>query len=203
MEALRSFGRGVFEAVWIVALFVGGGLGFAEWLDGGAQYLPVVEEIEAAPDVWLVDGYNAIAVGLMAGRPRERWWGTRFRSELLDRVAEFEEREAEVWVVFDGPQADAQQAAQPARSEAKPSKDRTGVPEGERTSDGSSTEPGRRIRSVFAPSADDWLLARIRESDPQRTTLVTADRQLADRARHRGVAVVAPAEFLARCRALG
>ena len=60
-----------------------------------------------------------------------------------------------------------------------------------------------RVRSVFAPSADEWLIARIRERDPAQVALVTADRQLAARARQRGVEVVAPAAFLARCRALG
>ena len=58
-----------------------------------------------------------------------------------------------------------------------------------------------RVRSVFAPSADEWLLARIRERDPAQVALVTADRRLAARARDRGVEVVAPAAFLARCRA--
>jgi hypothetical protein len=60
-----------------------------------------------------------------------------------------------------------------------------------------------RVRSVFAPSADEWLLARIRERDPAEVALVTADRRLAERARKRGVEVIAPAAFLARCRTLG
>jgi predicted RNA-binding protein with PIN domain len=57
-----------------------------------------------------------------------------------------------------------------------------------------------RLHEVFAPSADDWLLRRIRdEADPARVALVTADRRLADRAKHRGAAVVSPSEFLDRC----
>lgn len=174
MEARRSFLRGVFEAVCVVALFVGGGLGFAEWLgaaESGGRYLPAVEELAPAPQVWLVDGYNVLAVGLLAGRAREDWWSSRFRDELLGRVAEFEERDAEIWVAFDG---------------ASPS----------------GREDRGRVRSVFAPSADEWLLGRIRERGAERIALVTADRRLAARARHHGVAVVAPAEFLARCRAL-
>jgi len=55
---------------------------------------------------------------------------------------------------------------------------------------------------VFAPSADEWLLRMIREAeDPDRIAVVTADRRLAARARHRGAQVVAPAAFVARCRA--
>jgi hypothetical protein len=72
--------------------------------------------------------------------------------------------------------------------------------------DGSSppdVDHAGRVRPVFAPSADEWLLERIGERDPGELALVTADRRLAARARARGVKVVAPAAFLARCRALG
>jgi hypothetical protein len=184
MAAGLSFGRGVVEAVSVVAAFVGGGLGYADWLDGSAMssagepalYAPALypgemENREPPSQVWLVDGYNAIAVGLLARREREDWWTSRYRNELLGRVEAFEEPSAEIWVVFDG--------ARPAEA-----------------------APSGRVHSVFAPSADDWLLTRIRERDPSTTTLVTADRQLADRARDRGVVVVTPAEFLARCRAV-
>lgn len=62
-------------------------------------------------------------------------------------------------------------------------------------------EPGPPpLQVVFAPSADDWLLARIREAaDPARLRVVTADRRLAARARARGARVVAPADFLGLC----
>jgi predicted RNA-binding protein with PIN domain len=53
---------------------------------------------------------------------------------------------------------------------------------------------------VFAPSADDWLLERVRAApEPGRVVVVTGDRQLADRVRHRGARVVSPRQFLARC----
>ena len=180
METIRSFLRGVFEAAGIVALFVAGGLSYAAVLGGGALpagapalYLPPPMEPSASePRVWLVDGYNVLNVGLLAGRVREGWWTGSFRDELLGRAEAFEEDAAEIWVVFDG--------ARP------PGAERAG-----------------RVRSVFAPSADEWLLARIRERDPAQVALVTADRRLAARARSRGALVVAPAAFLARCRALG
>lgn len=180
METIRSFLRGVFEAAGVVALFVAGGLSLAAVFGGGALpaaapalYLPPAMEPQppaSEPRVWLVDGYNVLNVGLLAGRAREGWWTGPFRDELIGRVEAFEEEAAEIWVVFDG--------ANPPNSE------RAG-----------------RVRSVFAPSADEWLLARIRERDPAQLALVTADRRLAARARHRGVEVVAPAAFLARCRA--
>jgi len=194
MEANRSFVRGLFEAVCVVALFIGGGLGWAAVLGGGAlpagseapaRYFPDVEEPPPSPRVWLVDGYNVLSVGLLAGRAREGWWSSRFRDELLGRVEAFEEHEAEIWVVFDAARPpDTEQAAEGRAPRGKPS------------------ERGR-VRSVFAPSADEWLLAQIRDRGAEGITLVTADRRLADRARHRGAEVVAPAEFLARCRALG
>ena len=179
METIRSFVRGVFEAAGVVALFVAGGLSLAAALGGGAlpaaapaPYLfPAMQpgSPAASPRVWLVDGYNVLNVGLLAGRSREGWWTGPFRAELMERVEAFEERDAEIWVVFDG--------APPAHQ----------------------SDPGR-VRSIFAPSADEWLLARIRERDPAQIALVTADRRLAARARHQGVEVIAPAVFLARCR---
>jgi hypothetical protein len=177
MEAIRAFARGVFEAVCVVALFAAGGLSYAAALRGGALpaaepalYPPTrMEPQRSEPRVWLVDGYNVLSVGLLAGRVREGWWTGPFRDELLGRVDSFEEQAAEIWVVFDG--------AQPSDAERE-----------------------GRVRPVFAPDADEWLLARIRERDPARLALVTADRRLAARARSRGVEVVAPAAFLARCR---
>ena len=183
MQAIRSFLRGVFEAAAVAALFVAGGLSLAVVQNGGAlpagagapaRYDPPIVEPQRslAPRVWLVDGYNVLNVGLLAGRVREGWWTSPFRNELIGRAQEFEEPDAEVWVVFDG-------ANPPDAPEAG------------------------RVRSVFAPSADEWLLARIRERDPGEVALVTADRRLAARARKHGVEVIAPAAFLARCRALG
>lgn len=57
-----------------------------------------------------------------------------------------------------------------------------------------------RVRSVFAPSADDWLVDRVRAAEaPDRVIVVTADRRLAGRVRHHGARVVSPREFLDRC----
>lgn len=124
-----------------------------------------------AGERWLVDGFNVLHAGVLRGNDRRGWWREEARARLLERVARFEERAAELWVVFDGP---------------GPGADR------ERDSE--------RPRVAFAPSADEWLLDAVRRApDPAAVVIVTADRQLADRARHRGARVVSPRAFLARC----
>jgi hypothetical protein len=108
--------------------------------------------------------------GPLGGRDRSEWWTAPRRDELLEIAARFDDRSAEVWVVFDGPrEADVR-------------------------------DDTRGPHPVFAPSADAWLLERVRAADdPSRIAIVTADRKVADRARHRGARVYAPRDFLARC----
>jgi len=120
---------------------------------------------------WLVDGFNVLHAAVLRGNDRRGWWREEMRARLLERVAAFDDGAAELVVVFDGsgPPGDAELAS-------------------------------LRPRVVFAPSADDWLLAAVRDAlDPAAIVVVTADRQLADRARHRGARVVSPRAFLARC----
>jgi predicted RNA-binding protein with PIN domain len=120
---------------------------------------------------WLVDGFNVLHAGVLRGNDRQGWWREEMRARLLARVAGFDDETAELWVVFDG-------SGPPADAELR----------------------SARPRVVFAPSADDWLLAEVRAAeDPSSVVVVTADRQLADRARHRGAQVVSPRAFLARC----
>lgn len=62
-------------------------------------------------------------------------------------------------------------------------------------------DPARgRVRAVFSPSADAWLIEQVkaRGANPP-VAVVTGDRQVADRARHRGAQVVEPAALLGRC----
>jgi predicted RNA-binding protein with PIN domain len=177
----RRFGRGVGEALVIPALFAALGLAWAHVVAGGSTGglhggypAGVVEPLPTseAPRIWLVDGFNVVHWGLLGGRDRERWWSAPVRGELIARAAAFDDPEAELWVVFDG--------SRPA----------------------TVVEPGAsaRLHQVFAPSADEWLLRRIRRvGDPAGVAVVTADRRLADRARHRGAIVVSPGAFLGRC----
>jgi len=121
------------------------------------------------PRVWLVDGYNVVCAGVMGVPDREHWWSEANRTQLVEVAEGFEDQEAEIWVVFDG--------------------------------DRSPEAPGPgRAQVVFATSADDWLLEQVRSrAGDAQVALVTGDRQLAERARHRGAEVVAPRDFVRRC----
>ncbi|HEY5657943.1 MAG TPA: NYN domain-containing protein [Myxococcota bacterium] len=162
--------------LWITTAFVALGLGYAEVVKRATSEPPVyaagfvTARTPEGPSVWLVDGFNVIQRALLGGREREEWWTARRRAELLERAAGFDDAAAEVWVVFDGTDVEPQEAVAP------------------------------RLRSVFAPSADDWLVAKIRAAeDPARIAVVTADRRLAARAQRKGAQVVSPIEFLRRC----
>ena len=167
-----EFYRGVARTGGVVAAFLAFGLlcqaGAASLRPEPAPtYSPAVSE--PAPRIWLVDGYNAICTGLLGGRDREGWWRHERRAELLERLGRFEDREAELWVVFDGPRP----AGEPEATEG-------------------------RVRTVYAPSADAWLVEQVRARE-EPVAVVTGDRQVADRARHRGAHVVAPSALLGRC----
>jgi predicted RNA-binding protein with PIN domain len=173
-QELRVFLAGVAETGAVIAAIVGFGLLWAG-LGVGSAAPGHYPRAPMDPDVrWLVDGFNVLHAGVLRGNDRSGWWREEMRARLLERVAAFEDGAAELWVVFDGPG--------PA---------------------GAGEAASLRPRVVFAPSADDWLLAAVREAeDPASVVVVTADRQLADRARHRGARVVSPRTFLARCGAL-
>jgi predicted RNA-binding protein with PIN domain len=129
-----------------------------------------------AARVWLVDGFNAIHTVLLGGQSREQWWTEPVRTQLLERVRRFQAAETEVWVVFDG---------------SRPPDSGTDV---------LPTREGPVVHTVFAPSADAWLVDRARRSDePGSLAVVTADRKVAGRCRHAGAAVISPRDFLALC----
>jgi predicted RNA-binding protein with PIN domain len=183
----RGFFRGVIETLAIVGGFVAFGIaagsltgppaGAPRGAAGDVPYLvsPMDPSQGALPEprVWLVDGFNALHVALLAGRDRSRFWMRDARESLLARVRGFDDPSAEVWVVFDGPHP----APEPA-----------------------DVPPGG-LRVAFARSADEWLLRRLRDAEPGAVAVVTADRPLADKARARGARVVSPHAFLARCAA--
>ena len=165
--------RGALEAGALVAAFLAFGLGWAELPGGGPHGQPyppaVAPEEHDQPSVWLVDGYNVLCAGVLGVKDRERWWSAANRGQLLELAERFDALEAELWVVFDG--------------------------------DRSPEAPGPgRVQVVFAAPADDWLLSEVgARAGAAEVAVVTADRQLAERARHRGARVVAPREFVRRC----
>ncbi len=172
----QAIWRGFAQTFGVIAGVVGFGLAAAAALgaigaeESPAYTAPTLWEVRAPLDRWLIDGFNVLHAGILRGRDRVGWWQEEARARLLDRVAAFAPGDAEVCVVFDG---SAPSAAEATRAHP---------------------------RVVFAPSADDWLVREVREApDPAAIVVVTADRQVADRARHRGARVVSPRAFLERC----
>ena len=149
----------------------------------------------ATPSIWLIDGYNVLHTVLLGGQPRENidWWGEKGRDLLCNRV-----------LAFDGmaPKPDAApgppESLDPGMAAPEP---RPGsvwiVFDGKRPSpDSGDSNP----RIVFAPSADQWIVARVRKAEnPQAFAVVTADHQVGGRCRHAGAQVVVPRDFIARC----
>ena len=172
-SALHAFGAGLLDTASIVTGVLAFGLLFAAAGSGlGARGVYDSPSPGGERDVrWLVDGFNVLHAGVLRGGDRQGWWREEMRARLLARVAAFDDETAELWVVFDG-----------------------------RGPLGEAELRSRRPHVVFAPSADEWLLAAVRDAeDPASVVVVTADRQLADRARHRGARVVGPRTFLNRC----
>jgi hypothetical protein len=158
------FLAGVLQSAAIIAAFVALGLAWA------SLYNVRVTQAQQ-PAIWLVDGFNVLHAGVLRGRDRGKWWREKSRARLVELARSFDDTEAEMWIVFDGPRA------APAAQEV----------------------PGLRV--VFAPSADEWLLRRLRSApDPSQLGVVTGDRRLAIRSRRRGARVIGPREFLDRCR---
>ena len=176
-EKWLRFGREIVVTLAIGVGFVAAGLGWAAAESGFRHPGEACSPIAYASfpmtcgeaRIWLVDGYNVLHAGVLGGRDRSQWWTGSRRRELLERVAGFD-TDAEIWIVFDGP-------------------DDPGA---------ASESPG--VHCVFAVSADDWLVDRVRKAeDPSEIAVVTADRQVAGRARGKGAQVVSPKDFLARC----
>jgi predicted RNA-binding protein with PIN domain len=186
---MRAIGAGMIQTFGVLLAFLGFGLGWAHLeslhlaarpsvsiYPGGMpeQSDPTDTTPEAVrPDIWLVDGFNVLHASLLGGRDREEWWSQSRREEVMALARTLDGSGDEVWVVFDG--------ARPSPAE-----------------DSSSSA----VKQVFAPSADEWLLQRVRETQSSGpVAVVTGDRRLAARARHRGALIVSPGEFVARCRA--
>ncbi len=167
-------------AAWMAA-FVALGIGARALGSGPARAAypaaPMADPADPAdpadePRIWLVDGFNLMHAAVLRGRDRRGWWRAEARERVLELVRRLEvPAGVEVVVVFDGQRP----ADEPER-----------------------TGPGPQV--VFAASADEWLVRAVRQAaEPGRIAVVTADRQLADRARHRGARVIGPRAFRERC----
>ncbi|MCA9504268.1 MAG: NYN domain-containing protein [Myxococcales bacterium] len=131
--------------------------------------------------VLLVDGFNVLHAVLL-GRDREDWWRRGARERLLERIAGWRDEADEIWVAFDGARPAWSVWAEPV---ARP------LPRRRR---------GPIVHCVFVESADDWIVRRARRAaEPGRLVIVSADRQVAGRARSAGCEVWSPWAFMTRC----
>jgi predicted RNA-binding protein with PIN domain len=158
--------------------------------------------------VILVDGFNVLHAVLI---PKERdsgWWRREVRERLLRRVVAWPDAGDEVWVAFDGSQPSWSVWAEPVATlvSALPSSPIHGPRESASSSSPAvqfQPEPFAQrpvVHSVFAESADDWIVRRARRANhPERTVVVTSDRQVAGRARSAGCEIWSPRSFISRC----
>jgi hypothetical protein len=174
--------------------------------------------------LWLIDAYNVLRVSLAncaatpdggdpprePSEPAEPWWSQSRREYLIQLAAGLQEPNAEIWLIFDARHLlEAEEMPQEMTEEI--------------------AEPANRVRVVFAPSADEWIVSAVKkasknsknrensengensksgENEANRgseqktasaTRVVTADRVLANRVRSRGATIVATNEFVALC----
>jgi len=133
--------------------------------------------------VILVDGFNVLHAVLQKAERESGWWKREQRERLLRRVAKWPAAEDEVWVAFDGTQPAWSVWAEPVA----------------RTVSAGMNRP-LPVHSVYVESADDWIVRRARRAPhPERTIVVTRDRQVAGRARSAGCEVWSPWSFMSRC----
>ena len=161
--------------------------------------------------VILVDGFNVLHSVLLKQEREAGWWRRVQRERLLQRVSLWPLHADQIWVAFDGAQPAWSVWAEPvakivvpqltqvtpdAPGAAGPGKESGKAP-------ASSLDPAAArpiVHSVYVESADDWIVRRARRApDPERTIIVSADRQVTGRARSAGCEVWSPWSFMSRC----
>ena len=153
----------------------------------------------------LVDGFNVLHTALLAGARATSWWGREARERLLERVSAWPVADDEIWVAFDGSQPAWSVFAPPILQAASQTSNQVAgqVAGHPGPADFRETSPprGPTVHSLFVPSADDWIVRRARRAvSPERTLVVSADQQVAGRARSAGCEVWTPWAFVAECR---
>jgi hypothetical protein len=177
MHARESAWSEAARALGLIAAFVAVAFAWAgveRRLAQAAPYpaTPIMADaaLRPRPSTWLVDGFNLLHAAVMKSGEPRDGW---WKSVNRDRVIALARG-------FDDPEAELVVVFDGSEEPSVPG------------------DGGPRV--VFAPTADDWLLAAVRAApDPARVAVVTADRRLADRLRDRGAQVVSPRAFAARC----
>ncbi len=165
--------------------------------------------------LWLADGYNLLhcAPFRAAQGPQGRgtgtagpggrpFWSAEMRERLVTVARRFAHPHAALWIVFDGPRPSETSLVPESRTPPEAREPESGVTERPGEPDGSVRPPQPELHVCFAPSADDWIVRRVkteRRQNDQAVAVVTGDRKLGNRARHHQAAVVSPRLFLAHC----
>ena len=134
------------------------------------------ESTLASGALWLVDGYNVLRVSFSGRQGASApWWGADRRTALVEHASRQAGPEDAVWIVFDARHL-----------------------EGADQEDEAIGSPA--VRTIFTRSADDWILRAARDEAGRWETIwvVTADRQLGDRATSRGARRMSTADFVSR-----
>jgi hypothetical protein len=162
-----------------------------------------------ARTLWLVDAYNVLAVSLKAGAPltgvEPRWWSADRRQLLVELTGHLCAEADEVCLVFDGRHlseaeessvAEVRMRALPADAAPSPVSAAAQAPA---PAEAPTSSP--RLRVLFAPSADEWIVAAVRDRADEfgRRLVVSADRRLCDRSRSRGAEIVSTQRFVELC----
>ena len=137
----------------------------------------------------LVDGFNVLHAVLEENERETGWWRRTQRERLLRLAAGWPIPTDELWVAFDGARPAWAQWAEPfVQVESRPPRAAGGRP------------TGPLVHSVYVESADDWIVRRARRAAaPDRTFVVTRDRQVEGRAKSAGCHVWSPWAFLSEC----
>ena len=138
------------------------------------------------PPLYLVDGYNFLHAVVLKGRERAAWWSPENQARVVSSIVALlaDEREgAETWVVFD-----RRGTAEAVEVDAAGKAGSLGGP--------SNAEVHGGLEVHHAPDADDYIVTRCAELTSRReVVVVSADRSLVDRARHRGARGLSPWAF--------
>ncbi len=149
--------------------------------------------------VILIDGFNVLHAVLLKAEREAGWWKRKQRERLLQRVCEWPIEADEIWVAFDGTQPAWSVWAEPV---AKVIQSRSGSarsPAPGLPARAGRVRSGPILHSVYVESADDWIVRRARRtSNPKQTVVVSADRQVAGRARSAGCEVWTPWTFMSQ-----
>ena len=128
--------------------------------------------------LYLIDGFNFLHAIVLKGRDRARWWSPENQRAVRDWVAFRPIPGVRTWIVFD--QREPVLPNERAPSERAPNGD---APLGE-------------LEVRHAPDADAYILACCEAlRSACEIVVVSADRSLVDRAKHRGARALSPWEF--------